>query len=90
MGEDFALWILGVDDQAKQGPNKVRRWVGYGITGTWYIWSRVALKVVPIAFAHGIRDERGPLFAALEVVERNAVTVPGNFIALAAKIYLGE
>lgn len=86
--EDFALWVLGVDDQAKQGPSKVRRWVGYGVTSTWYIWSRVALKVVPLAFAHGIRDERGPLFAALEVVERGAITVPGNFVALAVGGYL--
>ena len=86
--EDFALWVLGVDDQAKQGPSSLRRWVGYGVTSTWYIWSRVALKVVPLAFAHGFRDERGPLFEALALVERGAIAVPGNFVAWAFGGYL--
>lgn len=79
--EDLACWTLGIDDQAGRPPTPTRRWLGYAITGIWYIWSRVALKAVPLAVAHGIRNERGPLFAALELVERGAVAVPGNFVA---------
>lgn len=86
--EDLALWVLGVDDQAKQRPSSLRRWVGYGVTSTWYIWSRVTLKVVPLAFAHGFRDERGSLFEALALVERGAIAVPGNFVAWAFGGYL--
>jgi len=81
--EDLACWVLGIDDQAASKPTTLRRWAGYTIAGSWYIWSRVALKAVPLALAHGIRDERGPLFAALELVERGAIAVPGNFVAVA-------
>ncbi|KAL9580225.1 MAG: hypothetical protein Q9212_004621 [Teloschistes hypoglaucus] len=82
MLEDSACWALGVDDQAAGPPTVKRRWLGYLVTVTWYVWSRVNLKVVPLAErGHGIMDERGQLFAALELVERNVKAVPGNFIA---------
>ncbi|KAL8689082.1 MAG: hypothetical protein Q9218_005162 [Villophora microphyllina] len=82
MVEDSACWALGVDDQASRVPALRRRWAGYIVTATWYIWSRVNLKVVPLAErGHGIVDERGPLFAALQLVERNVKAVPGNFMA---------
>lgn len=82
MLEDSVCWALGVDDHAAGPPTARRRWLGYLVTATWYIWSRVNLKVVPLAErGHGIMDERGQLFAALELVERNVKAVPRNFIA---------
>jgi hypothetical protein len=57
--------------------------MGYAITLSWYVWSRVQLKGVPVALAMGIEDERGDLFAALELVRLSAVAVPGNFVAIA-------
>ena len=37
---------------------------------------------MPLAVAHGIRDEHGELFAAMEVVRRCVAAVPGNFVSL--------
>lgn len=82
--------MLGIDDQAGHPPTPTRRWLGYAITGAWYTWSRVALKAVPVAMAHGIRNDRGPLFAAVELVERGAVPVPGNFVAAAVPYWTQE
>ncbi len=48
-----------------------------------YISTRVRLKAVPLAAAQGIYDERGELFAALELVRRGLVGVPGNFVRVA-------
>lgn len=81
--EDLICWLLCINDQTAQPPTVLRRWLGYMATAHWYIWSRVALKVVPLAVAHGIRDDRGPLFAAVQLVERGALAVPGNFVAMA-------
>ena len=79
--EDLTCYLLGIDDHVRKRPTELRRWLGYTTTGAWYIWSRVALKIVPLTVAHGIRDERGSLFAALELVERGVLAVPGNFVA---------
>lgn len=40
MVEDFACYVLGADDQAGP-PSAHRLWLGYAITATWCIWSRV-------------------------------------------------
>ena len=83
MVEDFACYTLGVNDQAGP-PSAQRLWLGYAVTATWFIWSRVYLKLIPLAeHGHGIVDERGGIYAALELVERNTKAVPGNFVATA-------
>lgn len=41
---------------------------GYLLTLWFYILTGVIFKAVPLAAAHGIEDERGELFAALELV----------------------
>jgi Membrane bound O-acyl transferase family len=81
MVEDFGCWLLGIDDRV--APTRMRRWLGYTVTATWYIWSRVVLRAVPMLVVHGIHDKRGPLFSAVEIVERGAVAVPGNFVTAA-------
>jgi hypothetical protein len=90
IAEDFGCWVLGIDDRATRRPTMLRRWLGYLITGSWYVWSRVALKAVPLAIAHGIQTEQGPLFAAVELVGRGAVAVPGNFVSMALGGYLPD
>lgn len=92
MMEDFILWILGVDDRSKaktssngpslEGPSGFRVATGYLYTASFYIFTRVMYKAVPLAIAHGIRDQRGELFAAVELVRRGAVAVPGNFVTV--------
>lgn len=79
--EDFACFLLGVDDQDKtKRPSTARVWIGYAITLCWWTYSRVALKAIPLAEAHGLRDQRGPLFAALKHTEEAATSMPGNFV----------
>lgn len=85
--EDLVCWVLGIDDQAHRSPTSTRRWIGYAITGAWYVWSRIALRAVALAVAHGIRNERGPLYAVVELVERGAVAVPGNFVAASTQYF---
>lgn len=80
MLEDLGCWALGVDDRAGKSPGMMRRWIGYAITLSWYVWTRVQFKAVPVALAMGIQDERGSLFAALELVRQSAAAVPGNFV----------
>ncbi|EKV11533.1 MacI [Penicillium digitatum] len=82
MAEDLCCWGLGIDDRGAK-PRWMRRWVGYATTLSWYVWSRVYLKGVPVALAMGIHHEAGDLFAALELVQQSAAAVPGNFVARA-------
>ncbi|KAJ5186086.1 hypothetical protein N7491_006043 [Penicillium cf. griseofulvum] len=82
IAEDFGCWVFGVDDRATE-PGGMRLWVGYATTLTWYIWSRVQLKGIPVALGMGIHHERGDLLAALEHVRQSAAAVPGNFVARA-------
>ena len=58
------------------------RFLGYLSTISFYILTHVKLKAVPLAAAHGIQDERGELFAALELAHRGLVAVPGKFVAM--------
>ncbi|KAL4967234.1 wax synthase family protein [Aspergillus stella-maris] len=51
-----------------------------GVSGPW---TRVHWKVVPVALAAGIRDERGDLFAAVEFIRLSAKAVPGNVVTMA-------
>lgn len=78
MVEDFVLWALRVDCRTG-APSRAWRILGYLSTITFYILTRVKFKAIPLAAAHGIQDERGELFAALELVRRGLVAVPGNF-----------
>ena len=78
MVEDFVLWALRVDCQTE--PCRKRRVLGYSCVVPFYIFTRVKFKAVPLAAVHGIQDERGELFAALELVRRGLVAVPGNFV----------
>lgn len=81
MFEDFACYVLGADDQAGP-PSAHRLWLGYAVTAAWCVWSRVHLKLIPLAeHGHGIVNVGGGIYAALELVERNAKAVPGNFVA---------
>lgn len=81
MVEDFVLWASGID--CRDGRlNGVGRYMGYTLTAWFYIFTRVRYKAVPLAAAHGIEDERGELFAAVELVRRGVVAVPGNIVAL--------
>ncbi|KAJ6142502.1 hypothetical protein N7471_001955 [Penicillium samsonianum] len=82
IAEDLGCWVLGIDDRGTKAGG-MRRWVGYAVTLSWYVWSRVQLKGVPVALAMGIRNERGELFAALDLVQQSAAAVPGNFVAKA-------
>ena len=82
MAEDIVLWALRVDCQTG-APSRKRRVLGYISVIPFYIWARVRFKAVPLAAAHGIYDERGELFAALELVRRGLVAVPGNFVRVA-------
>ncbi|GKZ40182.1 hypothetical protein AbraIFM66950_003006, partial [Aspergillus brasiliensis] len=87
MLEDLGCWLLGMDDRSAAEVSPLRRWVGYGVTASWYFWSRVHWSVVPVTVASGIQDARGPLFVALEHTRRSAQAVPGNFVATAWKTY---
>jgi len=79
--EDFVCYLLGVNDQDKtKPPSTKRKWIGYAVTLCWWTYSRVALKAIPLAVAHGLQDERGPLFAALKHTEEAATSMPGNFV----------
>lgn len=82
MVEDFVLWVLRVDFRTGP-PSRTRRILGYSSLISFYILTRVKFKAVSLAAAHGIQDERGELFAALELVRRGLVAVPGNFVAAA-------
>ena len=83
MAEDFVLWALRVDCRTG-APSRTRRVLGYISVILCYIFARVKFKAVPLAAAHGIYDERGELFAALELVRRGLVAVPGNFVRVAS------
>lgn len=83
--EDFICWLLRLDDRESDPPTARRRTLGYLITVTWYVWSRVWLRIAPLAKAHGFTNERGPLFAAVELLKCSAEAVPGNFISAAAR-----
>lgn len=83
--EDLICWLLRVDDRGSDPLTARRRTLGYLITATWYFWSRIWLRAVPLAKTHGITHERGPLFAAVEHLKWNAEAVPGNFISAAAR-----
>lgn len=82
MVEDLVLWTLRVDYRTGASGRKWRL-PGYIATACFYILTRVKFKAVPLAAAHGIEDERGELFAALELVRRGLVAVPGNFVTVA-------
>lgn len=83
--EDSMCWLLRVEDRGSDPLTARRRTLGYLITATWYVWSRIWLRAVPLAKTHGITHERGPLFAAVEHLKWNAEAVPGNFISAAAR-----
>ena len=85
--EDTFSWALAIDDN--QPPSKSRRWIGYSTTATWYIWTRVTLKYIPLASAMGVRDDRGELFAAVRLMRLGAEAVPGNFVAVSVRSLLG-
>ncbi|KAJ5359807.1 hypothetical protein N7517_008998 [Penicillium concentricum] len=80
IAEDLGCWVFGVDDRVTK-PGGLRLWVGYATTLSWYVWSRVQLKGIPVALGIGIHHERGDLLAALEHVRQSAAAVPGNFVA---------
>lgn len=80
--EDLLLWIFEVDCRNRESSG-LWRGAGYITTASFYIFTRSKYKAVPLAAAHGIRDERGELFAAVELVRRGVVAVPGNFVAAA-------
>ncbi|RMZ77833.1 hypothetical protein DV737_g4174, partial [Chaetothyriales sp. CBS 132003] len=92
IADDGVLWALGVD--YRKGKREDGRWMrkllGYLVTATWYIYTRVWFKAVPLAIAHGIRDDngRGDLFAAVELVRRGALAVPGNFVTAAVRHWI--
>ena len=85
--EDLSLWIFEVDCRNRESSRSWRR-AGYITTASFYIFTRSKSKAVPLAAAHGIRDERGELFAAVELVRRGVVAVPGNFVAAAKEMVL--
>jgi len=80
--EDFVCYLLKVEDRADTPPGTVRRYVGYASLLLWYMYSFPSLKVVPLAEAHGIHDERGEFYSAVEAVSRAATAIPGNFVAV--------
>lgn len=80
MLEDFACHILGVNDRGSIG--HTRMIVGYIVTAAWYGWTRVQLKALPMAATLGIRDERGPLFEAVELVRASLAVIPGSFVKM--------
>ena len=80
MAEDLAVWINKVDCRSRAS-NGLWKHVGYITTASFYIFTRSKYKAGPLAAAHGIQDARGELFAAVELVRRGAIAVPGNFVA---------
>lgn len=82
MTEDLVLWALRVDCRTG-APSRKWRVLGYISVAVFYVFTRVRFKAVPLAAVHGIYDERGELFAALELVRRCLVAVPGNFVRVA-------
>ncbi|KAJ5769073.1 hypothetical protein N7520_003632 [Penicillium odoratum] len=86
--EDFVCWVLGVDDRSGAKPTTMRRWMGYAITVSWYVCTRVYVLAIPVALSCGIRDEREDIYAALELARRSAAAVPGNFVAQAWELFL--
>ena len=82
--EDLLLWVLRADRARPSGDSStsltMMRLAGFAYTATFYVFTRVRLKCVPLAVSHRIHDERGDLFAAVEVVRRGALAVPGNFV----------
>jgi hypothetical protein len=86
MLEDLVCHVLGVDD--RRGVSRTRRLVGYIVTATWYAWTRVHLKAVPMAAMFGINDTRGPLFEAVELVRISLTAIPGNFVKMGMERWL--
>jgi hypothetical protein len=82
MLEDLVCHTLGVDD--RKGVSRARLSIGYFVTAVFYGWTRVQLKAVPMAATLGIRDERGPLFQAVQLLRLSLAAIPGNFV----KMYL--
>lgn len=83
--EDFNYWLLTLDHDNKPPSARGRRILGYLVTATWYFYVQMRFRAIPLATALGIVDERrGPRFAALDLLGRNADAVPGNFIRVAA------
>ena len=90
MLEDFSCWTLGINDQSAQPPTQLRRWLGYAVTTTFHVYSRVEWKAVPLARAHGFVDGRGELYAALRAMEVGASAVPGNFVRWGIEVWVGK
>lgn len=74
--EDAFLSAVGVTDGVK--PSRARRVCGYVYVATFWFWSFPQLKVVPLAYAHGLRDARGPLFGATRACLELAEAMPFN------------
>ena len=82
--EDLLMWVLSANGATPSADSSqsltMTQLVGFAYTATFYVFTRVRFKCVPLTVSHGIHDERGDLFAAVEVVRRGAVAVPGNFV----------
>lgn len=87
--EDFVCWLLNVDDK-RNPPSARMRTLGYLITATWYLSTQMRFKAMTLPMAHGVMDERGPQFAAVELLKQNADAVPGNFVKTAARMIEGR
>lgn len=91
MVEDLLMWVLGADGARPlwDSPTSftITRLAGFIYTATFYMYTRVRFKCVPLTVAHGIQDDRGDLFAAVELVRRGAVAVPGNFVRFAVEAW---
>lgn len=84
MVEDLLLWFMeDIGAQLLGGSSTLMlifRVAGFIYTASFYVFTRVKFKCVPLTVAHGIHDERGELFAAVELLRRGVVAVPGNFV----------
>lgn len=91
MVEDLLMWVLGAGGSRPlwDSPTSftIMRLAGFICTATFYTYTRVKLKCVPLTVVHGIHDDRGDLFAALELVRRGAAAVPGNFVRSALEAW---
>lgn len=83
MLEDFACYVLGVED--RRGASRTRVLAGYMTTAALYAWMRLHLKAFPMTGIFGIKDERGPLFEALELARAGLEVIPGNFVKMGSE-----
>lgn len=74
--EDAIFGAMGVSDDGN--PSRFRRIFGYVYVAAFWLWCFPALKVMPLAKAHGLHDGRGEMMGAVRACYDLAEAFPFN------------